>query len=127
MFAAMNQAELVATAVISRAEIAAALAKGVRIGALKKDAAFALLILFRKEWPNLSRLDLNENIVARADALAWEHRLRGFDSVHLACALMWQEAMDQPVTLATYDQALWRVAQRVGLISFPENLVQEKE
>ena len=120
-------AELLATAIISRAEVSAALAKAVRVGGLNKAQALTSLESFRKEWQNYLRLDLNESAIARADNLVWDHPLRGYDSVHLASALIWQEAMDQPVTFATYDQQLWRSAERVGLLVFPTDLVRAKK
>ncbi len=124
---AMKQADMVSTAIITRAEIAAALARSVRMSVLKKEDAFGLLVSFRKDWADFIRLDLSENTISRADNLAWDHQLRGYDSVHLACALFWQEAMDQAVTFATYDQQLWRSAERLGLIPFPTDLVKLKK
>ncbi len=47
---------------------------------------------------------------------------RGYDAVHLASALSWQRALERAVTLATYDKDLWRGAQRVGLVAWPERL-----
>ena len=41
--------------------------------------------------------------MARGDALAVEHNLRGYDATHLACALIWQETLGMPVTLALFD------------------------
>ena len=61
-------------------------------------------------------------IVAQADALAWEHSLRGYDAVHLATALFWQETLGEPLTLVTYDRQLWESARRNKLKLFPEKL-----
>lgn len=107
------------TAVITRAETAAALAKAIRVGALTQDGAAAALMRFQDEWPRLVRLQVTESLIARAAALAWTHGLRGYDAVHLAAAILWQEAMGQPVTLATFDRALWQVAEQAGLTPFP--------
>lgn len=110
------------TALITRAEVTAALAKAVRIGALKQQDALASLEKFRSEWSDLIRVQVSEHLVARADTLAWEHGLRGYDAVHLAAALVWQEALGEPVTLATFDEQLWRAAEREGLVPFPVDL-----
>jgi hypothetical protein len=62
-------------------------------------------------------------VVARANRLAWEHDLRGFGAVHLAAASLWQEAMGEPVTVATFDRRLWAAAERSGgLVPFPADL-----
>lgn len=120
--ACLRQADIAGTALISRAEIAAALAKAVRLNALDSQAGAQALRQFREHWPYYLRLQLRETTVARADSLAWEHGLRGYDAVHLAAALGWEEALGAPVTLATYDRQLWEISQRVGLASWPERL-----
>ncbi len=120
------QADGIGTSVISRAEVAAALAKSVRIGFLSQEEASAALQVFRAQWVDLVRLQLTEVVMARADTLAWEHGLRGYDAVHLAAALFWQETMSEPVTLATFDHQLWQAGTTAGMTTWPENLEQLK-
>lgn len=102
--------------------MAAALAKAVRVDALTREEALASLRVFREEWPDLVRVRLTEVVIARADALAWEHGLRGYDAVHLAAASLWQDAMSEQVTLSTFDRRLWTAAGRVGLALHPADL-----
>jgi hypothetical protein len=40
----------------------------------------------------------------------------------LAAALAWQDALDEPLTMATYDRQLREAAERQGLAAWPENL-----
>ncbi len=110
------------TGIISRAEVAAALAKAARIGALTREEAEASLLLFRSQWADLVRIRATEALVSRADSFAWEFNLRGYDAVHLAAAALWQDSMGKPVTLATFDRLLWLAAQRLGLVPFPSDL-----
>ena len=86
------------------------------------EGAAAALQVFRSEWPWLIRIQATELVLARADALAWELGLRGYDAVHLASALIWQEGVGEAVTLATYDRQLWDAGHMQGLTVFPENL-----
>lgn len=116
------QADVVGTSLISRAETSAALAKSVRVGVLSHDAAASALQVFRAEWPTLVRVQATELLLARADMLAWELNLRGYDAVHLASALLWQEGMHETVTLATFDRQLWEAARQRGLQLFPDDL-----
>jgi len=116
------QADAVGICLIGRAEVAAALARAVRLGYLERDDAEAALQVFRAQWHRLARLQLTEPLLARADALAWDHGLRGYDAVHLAAALYWQETLGEPVTLATFDRELWRAGQRSGLSLWPVDL-----
>ena len=119
---AISLAAVTGTAVVSRAEVAAALGKAVRVNALTPEAALAALQVFRSDWPDLVRIQVTEMVVARADALAWDHNLRGYDAVQLAAALAWQDALGEQVTLATFDKDLWTAVGSVGLAPCPTNL-----
>ena len=114
-------AEVVGTSLISRAETSAALAKAVRLGALTREGGTAAIQVFRREWPLFIRVQATEPIMARADILAWEQNLRGYDAVHLASALLWQEGLGESITLATFDRQLWDAARAQGLAAFPTN------
>jgi len=116
----IGEAQFVGTAAISRAEVAAALAKAVRVGWLPHDEASAALAAFREQWVDLVRLQLGEGVLGRAEALAWEQGLRGHDAVHLAAALFWQEVIGERVTLACYDRGLWIAGSKTGLALWPE-------
>ncbi len=121
----VQQAAAIGSAAITRAEVAATFAKAVRTGLLKRDAAQHDLETFRQDWNDYERLEVNDTVVARADALAWQYGLRGYDAVQLATALIWHETLESTVTFATYDKALWGVARQVGLEPFPPDLVEE--
>lgn len=119
---AVQNATLVGTVAISRAEVAAALGKAVRLGALTREEAWKTLQAFREEWPDLVQLQVTDSLISRADVLAWENGLRGYDAVQLAAASLWQEMIGLPVTIFTFDQRLWATAPTVGLVAHPENL-----
>lgn len=120
--ALISQASVVGTTILSRAEVAAALAKAVRMKLLPRTEAASALQVFSAEWDNFVRLQMTETLVSRAAALAWEHNLRGYDAAHLASALFWQDMLGEPVTVASYDRQLWEAAKAAGLISWPERL-----
>lgn len=115
----------VGTALISRAEVASALAKGVRARILVEAEARLLQREFRKDWVNLIRLKVTEMLMSRAEIAVWEHGLRGYDSVHLASALLWNDTAEEPVTIATFDDDLWLAAEKEGLFTFPERKPSE--
>ncbi len=119
---AIDKARLVGTVVVARVEVAAALAKAVRVGTLAEREAGAALRLFGVDWPDYLRTPVTETLVALAESLAWTQQLRAYDAIHLAAASAWQDSLGQPVTLATYDHALWTAARRVGLHPYPSGL-----
>jgi predicted nucleic acid-binding protein len=113
---------MIATSTVSRAEVAAALAKAVRVGVVTADRARSAQRSFAGDWPDLVRVAVTEALVARAEALAWDHGLRGYDAVQLASALAWQESAGTQILLATFDQQLWEAAPKVGLTAWPARL-----
>jgi len=115
-------AELLGTAAITRVEMAAALAKAARVGVLSQEEAALALRVFREDWPSLVRIQVTEPLLRRAEAVAWEEGLRGYDATHLAAALFWHDMVGEPVTMATFDRQLWDAARRVGLEVFPEEM-----
>ena len=115
----MRAAQTIGMSVITRAEAAAAFARMVRMSVIDKLTAESLLSEFRQHWPQYIRLRVTEITIARADAMAWEMGLRGYDAVHLASAMMWQEALQEPVTMVTYDRQLWEAAAQIGLRVLP--------
>lgn len=120
--ALMTSAVAVATALVSRAEVAAALSRAVRGHVLDADAGQRARRKFLQDWADLARVPVTEALAARADSLAWSHGLRGYDAVQLAAALTWREAIGSDVVLATFDRELWRAAATAGIEAWPESL-----
>jgi len=116
------QASVLGTSLVSRAEVAAAIARAARMNALLAAEAEKALKTFRAQWADLIATPVTQSLVARADSLAWDYGLRGYDAVHLASALLWHEALSEPVTLATFDRELWVAGQVVGLTVWPDSL-----
>ncbi|MCH7589225.1 MAG: type II toxin-antitoxin system VapC family toxin [Chloroflexi bacterium] len=120
--ALITQADSTVTNLISRAEVAAAIMRASRMEIINREDALQAIKVFRSEWENLQRLPVTEATVARADSLIRNYDLRGYDAVHMAAALIWQEAIVETITMATYDHNLWNVARKVGLDIWPDHL-----
>jgi predicted nucleic acid-binding protein len=115
----IDAAEMVVTGFITRVEVAAAIARAGRMKLISPDETLAALRQFRSEWESFQRLPISENTVIRGGDLAIEHNLRGYDAMHLACALIWQETLGIPVTLASFDSQLIEAARNVNMASLP--------
>ena len=122
VIALVAAAEAVATSLVSRAEVGAAFARAVRLDVLDNESGRRAQRRFSREWPDLAKVPVTEALVSRAETLAWDHGLRGYDAVQLAAALMWQDSIGQDVVLATYDRQLWDAAPRAGLHVWPDTL-----
>ena len=117
-------AEVVATSLVSRAEVAAALAKAVRAKLLDESEARAAQRAFAAQWPDIARIPVTEALVSRAETLAWQYGLRGYDAVQLASAVLFQESLGTAVRVATFDKRLWNAARGAGFEPWPEKAPQ---
>lgn len=118
--ALVRGAEAAVTALITRVEVIAALAKAHHTRRLASQDADRARKAFEEEWEDFVRVQMTEHLVAQAASLAWSRGLRGYDAVHLAAALFWQAQIGRPVVLATYDRQLWEAARGAGLTVWPE-------
>jgi predicted nucleic acid-binding protein len=115
----IEAAGMIVTALITRVEVAAAIARVQRMKIISPAESAAALRVFRSEWESYHRLPVTEATVSRGDLLACEQNLRGYDAVHLACALIWQETIGLPVTLATFDRQLMGAAKDLKMAVLP--------
>jgi len=118
----IERSQFVVTSIITRAEVAAAINRSERMGLITTNEYEQALTLFRNEWTSIGRLSITEATVQRADELACIHGLRGYDAVHLASALIYQDGLDLPVSIATFDRLLWDAGKGEGLITLPDKI-----
>ena len=120
----IDDADIVATSIVSRAEVSAAFARAARTKLVTVEAARKAQRAFAADWLDLARVPITEALAERAETLAWEHSLRGYDALQLASALAWQDSVGADVVIATFDTELWTAAAAAGLNARPENLVK---
>jgi predicted nucleic acid-binding protein len=118
----IEHSEGVGSSVLTRVEMAATFAKAVRLGWVEDKKALRAWKDYLDHWPFFTRLVVSSGMVERASELAWEYGLRGYDAMHFASALIWQDALAYPITLATFDRNLWLAAQKSGMDVWPLDL-----
>lgn len=116
----VENAGSVGSASLAKVEMAAALEKTVRQGWIKRKIALQAWQDFLDQWSSFTRLNISSGTIERASKLAWEYSLRGYDAIHLACAILWQETLETQITMATFDRDLWRASKKAGLAVWPE-------
>jgi predicted nucleic acid-binding protein len=122
LIALLDTAEAVGTAAIAQVEMASALVKAARLNWVERSAAVQSWEDFLTHWQSFTRIGIGTGIIERASRLAWEHELRGYDAVHLAAALVWQQTLNLSILLATYDRDLWKAGKKESLKIWPEDL-----
>ena len=113
-------AQLLGTGLLTRAELGSALARGAQRGYLSAEKALEARRRLEVVWGSWVHIVMDEALVRRAEQLAWEYGLRGYDAVHLAAAKGWHEEIGHGVVLATFDRELWKAAELAGLGVWPD-------
>ena len=123
VLARMEEAPTVGTVLITRVEVAAALARAVRELRMDQDEAHEAEREFLDDWGDFTRIGVTDALTVRAGGLAWEHGLRGYDAAQLAAALAWREITertDDEIVFACFDNELCEAATTEDLETWPE-------
>ncbi len=115
-----TEADTVATSLITLVEARAALARRRHAGHSSPAQHRRALDELTDDWDRYVRLEVSESLVSRAAALAETHRLRGYDAVHLASALLLTDRLGGETAFGSWDDALDAAAAREGLRLFRE-------
>ena len=111
-----DDAECLACSTFGIPEIAATIARKGRHENLTRETLDALIAQAREDFLLFERVSLSDEMVGRAELLAFEHRLRAGDAVHLASALFLTLRQDSPqVTMVSTDAELLAAAKSKGL------------
>ena len=118
---------IIALAHVGLAEIAAALGVKCRQNVLAADIRDGLLRDLQRDGRDQYWLvDVDQPMVTDAIALTRRQKLRGYDAIHLACALFLEHTLvrqDLPgLILVSADQDLLTAAQAEGLLTDNPNL-----
>jgi predicted nucleic acid-binding protein len=73
----------------------------------------------REEWPAFGIIEVDQDLVEHASALAMNLELRSLDALHLAAALVLPR---RDLVMATWDRRLHAAAQAEGLGLLPTSL-----
>jgi len=104
----------VATVRVAYAELAATLARLVRLGHLDEDARDRVVARLDRDFAAMSVVEVRPGLLRGVPDLVARRPLRGYDAVHLAAALAIR-AGGATVTFWAADQALVGAARAEGL------------
>jgi predicted nucleic acid-binding protein len=101
-----------ATSRYSAVEIASALARRVREGAIADEDCERALTALRDDLTAMLVVELTAEVVTRAQALLQRHPLRAGDAVQLASCLELRHEMEEPIALVAFDARLVAAARK---------------
>lgn len=100
---------------VSFVEAAAALAQAERMGRIDEVTHHAALSKLERLWPEITFLDVDEQLVRRAAELARRYALRGYDAVQCASA---EEFGGLDLVAASGDSKLLAAWADLGIATF---------
>ena len=106
-----DRADLLVSSQLVYPEARAALAAAARAGRIDQPTHVNAVAALEDLYAQLRIIAIDEPLARQAGDLAAQHALRGYDAVHLACALHFE---GDDVLLATWDKALNSAARATG-------------
>jgi len=116
---AAGTAEVIATSILTYAEMRSAFSRKRRSGEISPDQLERFKTQFETDWNILEIVPIEETIVRQAGDFAESFLLKGFDAVHLATAASLVRRFGE-VTFACFDVDLLRAAALRGMTLLPE-------
>ena len=110
-----NSAAMIGVSMVAFAEFCAALNRKLREDALSQTEYTTALKDFKADWHALVRIEVTEHLNDRIERLTTQYPLRGFDAVHLASALYFQEFETEIISFLCADDRLNNAARQEGL------------
>lgn len=101
-----------ATSRYSAVEIASALARRVREGAISAEDCERAFAALREDLTAMLLVEVTPEVVTRAQSLLQRHALRAGDAVQLASCLQLRDELEGPVSLVSFDDRLSAAARR---------------
>lgn len=112
---ATSQAELVATCVLAYVEARAAFVRRRHERGLSRGGYRRVVQDLESDWARYLVVEVTEELVREGARLAERHRLRAYDALHLASAMLIRGHLGDSVVFASWDRSLERVAEAVGM------------
>ncbi|MBU4533226.1 MAG: type II toxin-antitoxin system VapC family toxin [Eubacteriales bacterium] len=116
----VNASSVVATSKVAYVEARAALARAQREGILDENSYHLVVGALKKDWASYLSVEVSEVLITLAGDLAEQHRLRGFDAIHLASAVTIRRQVKRPVIVCCWDTRLWESLRASEFDTLPE-------
>jgi uncharacterized protein len=106
-----DRADLLVSSQLVYPEARAALAAATRVRRIDESTHVSAVATVEELYAQLRIVTIDEPLARQAGDLATQHALRGYDAVHLACALNLE---GDDILMATWDDALNSAARATG-------------
>ncbi len=115
-----DRATIVSTSRIAYAEALSAFVRCRDEKVLLKKDYDKCITSFKSDWEMYFVIEVSEKIVEIAGNLIESHSIRGFDSIHLASAMVLRKEINQSIDFMCWDNRLLEVAKKEGFKTWPQ-------
>lgn len=112
-------ADQIVTSSVAYAETMASMHRKKRESDLAEKVVRNIALTFQKEWESFIRVEVNDELNGYIDRVIEKYPLRGFDTIHLASAIVIHERLPEDFVFACFDERLSEAAQSEGIETFP--------
>jgi predicted nucleic acid-binding protein len=114
-----RSATQIATSFVTYAETMASIFRKRRESHLDNLIVQEIQDLFKQDWLSFVRVEVNDELNLYVDRVTEQYQLRGFDSIHLASALIIHHSFQQDFLFACFDDKLAAAARAEDVQTFP--------
>ena len=109
----------IVTSFVAYAETMASIYRKKRESCLDDLLVQEIQDLFKQDWLSFVRVEVNDELNLYIDRVIEQHSLRGFDSIHLASALIIHQSIQENFLFVCFDDKLVHAARSEGMQTFP--------
>ena len=86
---------------------------------LSKNNYDKCIAFFKFDWEMYFVIEASEKVIKIAGDLIEKHSIRGFDSIHLASAMVLKKEINQSIDFMCWDNRLLEAAKKEGFKTWP--------
>ena len=115
-----DRATIVSTSRIAYAEALSAFVRCKDEKVVSKKDYDKCIACFKFDWEMYFVIEVSEKVIKIAGDLIENHRIRGFDSIHLASAMVLRKEINQSIDFICWDKRLLGAAKKEGFKTWPQ-------
>ena len=115
-----DMATIVSTSRIAYAEALSVFVRCKDDKVLSKSSYDKCITYFKFDWEMYFVIEASENVVKIAGDLIENHSIRGFNSMHLASAIVLRKEINQSIDFMCWDNRLLEAAKKEGFNTWPQ-------
>ena len=115
-----DKATIVSTSRIAYVEALSAFVRCKNEKVLSKKNYDKCIACFKFDWEMYFVIEASEKVIKIAGGLIENHSIRGFDSIHLASAMILKKEINQSIDFMCWDDRLLEAAKKEGFKTWPQ-------